>query len=174
MMKKSRGWRLLVVLEILALILCGCRYSGRREDLPAIKQGKVCMEALMRRDSKPILEMFSPDIRENYLYLEQDIQGMFDFIDGSILSYDGPAEEPSASKKDEKGWIEKGMYTVIEDIKTSKGKIYQMDMNGFAINRNNPEYEGTTEIIVWRTKKTGVPSSENVIEEYRIPTKTRN
>ena len=89
-----------------------------------------------------------PYIRENFKTLDDDIKGMFEFIDGKIISYDGPGLSFDGGYKDYWEYIEKYYSSNIRNAKTNTGHQYTITVSVVEVDKNHEGYEGVNGIIV--------------------------
>lgn len=151
-MKKIKRIKLLVVIEIIALLVCGCRirYEPSEYGNPAVEQGEIIIKAVIDKKTEPIKALFCPYIIENHPDLENEIRGMFEFMDGDIISYDEPFGDETGFKTDAKeGRIEEAISCEIKNVKTSTGRTYRIGCGAFTKFKKYPQYIGVTDITVF-------------------------
>ena len=105
-----------------------------------LNQASVVMESFQSKDEDSLFMLFNEYMRKNYKEdLERDIKGAFDFIDGDIVSYDEPSIEPSTQKTDENGIIKDSHEIWIDNIRTDKGKKYEIKFKTYDVNKKYKE-----------------------------------
>ena len=126
--------------------------SKGNEDEEKIKQpndyAMIVLKAIENKDVKSIRNIMCPYIRENDEKLDEKIKGMFEFIDGQIISYDGPRQNTWHVNKDTWEYIEKDTNSDIHDAKTNTGHEYYISVGVTEVDKNHEGYEGVVSIMV--------------------------
>ena len=117
--------------------------------------GKIVLKAIENEDVESIRNIMCPYIRENFKSLDDDIKGMFEFIDGKIISYDGPGLDPAGGYEDDGEFILEHYCSWIHDLKTDTGHIYDIKVPVTKVDTKHEGYEGVTEIIVIELEREG-------------------
>ena len=141
--------------QIVAILLSGCgtkkinNNNMSNEEL-ARRQVKISVQAIKNKDTKPIEKMFCKYVKENVPNLEKKINGLFDFIEGDIVSY-GEAYIMcgSSSCTSEQGKVLEDISSGIDNIKTRSGQVYSICQSSYIVNKEHPEYEGVSELKVF-------------------------
>lgn len=150
-MNKDMIIKFFLVSALLVLFTCGCRHKEYVD--PTIEQGKTMIKAVIDEDVESVKALFCPYIAENHLNLESEITGIFEFINGDIISYDNPTVGPGAGATDKKGrWEKKAVGASIDNIKTDSGGTYTIDYGVYEVNKEYPEYVGVTNITVYNER----------------------
>ena len=162
--------KLTSVLILILLTLCGCNsddYETPNEMIARYMQ--TIMDGVINQETESIEELFCSYVKDTHTDLESEIIGLFDFIEGDIISYDEPIGRRGGGRRTEDGIIKESMGGLIENIKTSTGKTYSMGYGGYRIYKECPEYVGITDLTI-RDEDAFIPgegySEEGVYEIY--------
>ena len=128
------------------------------------------MEALVNKDLRAVKALLCPYFQETHSELDEEIRGIFDFMDGDIVSYDEPEGTISGggSAIDEE-WVEKYAMPEIINIKTNSGRKYTIRYMYYVINKENPELLGIAYInVVLNNDKDDLLKDDTQIIQYII------
>ena len=165
-MRNSRIHRVLILFG-LSLMLCGCASSSSTYVSPETvvrKQIEIILQAVIDRDEKAIEELFCPYVREHDEQLQEEIIGMFDFIDGDIVSYDEPEiYRNGGTMTPLDGYVERSFGFDVTNIYTSTGKVYSLGHDVYLVFKEKSDYVGVYDITVF--DKTPYDSEDDCSEE---------
>ena len=107
------------------------------------KKAYLIIRALKSRDEKTIFMMFNGYIRKNYKEkLENDINEVFDLVEGDIISFDKPSIYESSRTTDENGILIRCQYVSIYNMCTDKGKRYEIEFEFYDVNKKHQDGVG--------------------------------
>ncbi len=149
-----RGYKkyIIAMFFLWLVVQCGCvspngLYHTPNEEME--QQMMTVLQAVIDRDEKTIAELFCPYVREHDEQLEEKIIGMFDFIDGDIVSYDEPvASRDGGTTTPREGYIKMSMGVGI-NIYTSTGKLYHLGYGAYPVYKEKSDYVGITDMLVY-------------------------
>ena len=108
-----------------------------------LKQASVVMKAFQSNDEETLFMLFNEYIRKNYKEkLEDDINEVFDWVEGDILSFDKPSIYESSRKTDENGILIRCQYVSIYNICTDEGKRYEIEFEFYDVNKKHQDGVG--------------------------------
>ncbi len=152
-MKQYKAIKMILTILITSFFLSGCgifssnNYVNHYE--VAREQSETIIEAVLNEDVDAIEELFCPYIKKNHPELESEIQELFAFIDGEIVSYDEPKVNIGSGKTDYgQGVVEQSMGGIINNIKTDTGKTYFLVFGCHTVDKERPEYVGVTNMSI--------------------------
>lgn len=126
----------------------GCSASDGEYLTPkeiATQQSNDIMTSLVNNDKAAFKEFLCSGLQEEHSNLDSEIDGLFDFVDGDIISYD--EDFPAARGgfiDDLEGWVKEEITTRILDIKTSNGESYEINYSFYTKYKDHPEKLGIT------------------------------
>ena len=170
-MKKKIFWGFLIFLIFLSFSGC-VRPSGdylTPEQIQAQIANKL-MEAIVIEDLPAVKSLLCPGFQDTHPELEKELQDIFDFIDGDIVSYDEPQflgySGGSTTPKD--GWVEKDALPKIKNVKTSSGKTYEIGFGYYFVNKEHPELLGVSyiNVILDEDEKNPLPEDGPIIQYW--------
>ena len=82
---------------------------------------KSVMDCIKNKNTKELKEMFCEKLLSNYDDIDSDINNFFEFIDGNIVSYNGP-EYAEEGAKDNGIWTKYWVEPYTRNIKTDHNK----------------------------------------------------
>lgn len=94
----------------------------------AAMQGNTAIDALKRRDTEAVTELFAPEIRKGVPNLKADVETWMESIEGKIVSSDSPSVEGTYSVDAELSPEYQELKKVVEysHVKTDAGKDYKI------------------------------------------------
>jgi len=122
-----------------------------REHEYAEDRMKKIAAAIQSRDAESIYAMFSVQAHEEDQSLRSEIERLFDYIEGDIVSFERFAFSSSRSK--EKGYQKHEIYPTFT-VKTSRAE-YRFSMTECIIDTENPDNQGLYELEVFAASNTG-------------------
>lgn len=149
-MRVNKGY-IFVSLLLIIMTLSGCIRSSEHHitSYEAMTQkGDEMIEAIMSKDVHAVKESLCLYIQDTHVELEEQISGIFEFIDGEIVSFDEPNEVLASGHTIEEEWVERYITGEIKNIKTSTNQVYRIIYTYYLINKEQPEYLGITHIDV--------------------------
>ncbi len=146
------------LLMMLVITLTGCLNSGKSTMTPekaTKEQGIKIMESIKNKDAQALKSILCPYIQSHHQNLDNEISGLFEFIDGVIISNDAPKANPSAGTTTaEEGWVERYTTGNIRNIKTSTNRVYSITYSYYLVNKKHPEQLGITDIVISKENET--------------------
>ncbi|SCP98653.1 DUF5104 domain-containing protein [Anaerobium acetethylicum] len=153
---------------LIFLSLSGCvRSSGDylTDEQITEQVSNELMEALVIEDLQAVKALLCPYFQETHSELDKEISGIFDFMDGDIISYDEPDGALSGGATTDWEWVEKSAIPEIVNIKTTGGKKYTISYMYYFINKENPELLGIAYInVVLNNDKDDTPIIQYIID----------
>ena len=134
----------ILIYFIVCMCLSGCN-TGQNVYQYADSQAENVIIALKDKDVTALSSLFAPYIREQYR-LDEDVQDLFSYIDGEIISWDAPEGKPGEKSVKAGDTIYYIIYGYIRNIKTDTGKCYDTTICGFWKNQENPDHIGIFDI----------------------------
>lgn len=156
------------LLFFVCFIVCLSSCSNRSATVK--KNAEQMMQCIIDRDAEKLLTFFSKDMRENESEKTlEEIEALFEFIDGDIVSYSYFSGGGSDS-------VSHGEVTFdfrtpkFQRTETTTGKIYTIELTYFHIWKEKPECEGLCKITAWpdeegKKRDDGVTVGKN----YKLP-----
>lgn len=136
---------------IVAIVVSSCSFSGDEDYVyPPKKLAEDVVLCFLEQETETLKSLFSSYIKSKY-DMDLQIEEAFAFIDDEILSYDEPFGDESGSSVKNGEWIESKFYGKISNIKTDTGKSYEIIINSFDINKDNPDKVGCSRILIIST-----------------------
>ncbi len=140
-----------VLLALATIFLSGCFNSSKEYTPPdeiARQQSQAIIEHIENKNSEGLKAMFCEKLksRDN---IDNEIEELFDFIDGEIVSYDTPYGSVQSKSATPKGTEELGLDGDISNIKTSTGKIYVVTFYSYLINKEDEDSVGITTVSIF-------------------------
>lgn len=106
------------------------------------------MDVIMDKDIEGVKSLLCPYFIENHENLDDEIQGIFDFIEGDIVSYEKVWSGGNAGHKNNGKWIEKYSLADIRGITATNGNTYKIYFEYYFVNEDEPEMLGISYINV--------------------------
>ncbi len=131
-------------------LLSGCEKSDstyQTEDAIQVQVGEELMEAIMDKDIEGVKSLLCPYFIENHEDLDEEIQGIFDFIKGDVISYENVWSCGYAGHIENGKWIEKFSLADIQDIATTSD-TYEIHFQYYFVNEDEPKMLGISYINV--------------------------
>lgn len=173
-MKQQKTVKIILTILIASSILSGCGILSENKDninheKVTREQSEIIMEAVLNEDVDAIAELFCPYVKENHPELESEIQELFAFIDGEIISYDEPKTNVGFGKTESgQGVVEQSMSGITKNIKTDTGKTYFLVFGSHTVFKDHPEYVGITNISIRDSELYDADMEYPNIAEYKI------
>lgn len=135
------------LLVFICFIVCLSSCSNRSATVK--KNTEQMMQCIIDRDAEKLLTFFSKDMRENESEKTlEEIEALFEFIDGDIVSYSYFSGGGSDSVSH--GEVTFDVRTPqFQRTETTTGKIYTIELAYFHIWKEKPECEGLCKITAW-------------------------
>lgn len=153
----------------------GCSGSGEKYLTPdqiAMQQSNDIMAAIMKNDKGAFKEFLCSGLQEEHPDLDREIEELFAFVDGDIVSFDvdNPAARGGATT--EEGWVRQDIATKIKNIQTSSGKSYDIYYRFNTIYEGHPEQLGIIYFVIYisgakHDPVTGYPPGESYLIEFK-------
>jgi len=105
------------------------------------------MDCIKNKNTKELKEMFCEKLLSNYDDIDSDINNFLEFIDGNIVSYNGP-EYAEEGAKDNGIWTKYWVEPYTRNIKTDHNKEYLMIYYHVIVYDEEPERVGISEIKI--------------------------
>lgn len=140
-----------LLLVAILLMSSGCSNSNSEYKTPdqiTKEVGNNLMLHVKNKDVQGIKELLCPRFNEKYKDIDKEIQGVLDFIEGDIISYDEPSSAGGGGDTAEEGWVERYSIPEIGNIETNTGKKYVINCFYFLINKEEPDLVGIETINV--------------------------
>ena len=130
----------------------GCSLKNKDEDYQppleiATEQSEYIMECIVNKDKEGLKSIFSKHVAETH-DLDEEIDELFEFIDGEIISYDTPEGNEGGYTRRDGEYTEKELNGHTENIKTDNGKIYRVGFMMYQICKSNPDFVGVDLIVI--------------------------
>ena len=149
-----------VCLNISVLFFCilvsGCIFQNENEkqmDMTprqyAEKQAEELMQGIINKDKEAIKALFSNQMKQT-LRFDKEVEGMLEFIEGEIISYDMPFGKIHGGRTElGKGYVEQRIGGEINNIKTDKGGNYTISFMSYYIYDENKDLVGINIISIF-------------------------
>ena len=111
------------------------------------EKGQYIMECVMNKDKEGVKKVFSKHVTE-ICNLDKEIDDLFMFFDGEIISYDDPKEHGGGYILSDGEYVEKEVGGRVNNIKTDTGRKYYLFFSSYQVCRNNKDYEGVEYILI--------------------------
>ncbi len=168
----------LIFVLFLWMVLSCLRFSGSGEKFVppeeiARQKSDDIMAAFMNHDKEAFKEFLCPGLKEEHPDLDREMEELFAFVGGDIISYDESYIVSSGgTTKGMLGWVEKYTSSRIENIQTSNGKSYGIYYMLYTIYDEHPEQLGITHICIYTSDApydpvTGYPPGESYLIEFK-------
>ncbi len=118
-------FRVLSILICVALISTGCVSNRINEDDASKEMGELIIEYLNNEDLDGLKSLFSLNTTNSH-DLDAEIKEVFEFIDGSIISYDDFSTGSSSESVRDGRQVLLTASPKIKGVKTDSGKIYMI------------------------------------------------
>lgn len=127
--------------------------------------GQNVLTAIQNEDVDALADMFCQYTVDEYGDdLKPEIQNLYDYIDGEIVSHDEIETRSNAAKMTaEDGPVIFSYHAIIENVITDKGNKYKIGCTGYSVYKNHPELVGFVRLFVLDKNK-----NEYVIENYDL------
>ena len=143
--------------KIAALVLCGallcgltgCAFGRKEETIDPKYSPRAYSEQALQNIQDYLkngnAEALSAMFADYYVATTQEVQGLLNFIDGKIVSFDNNSLE-CGGKSVKYGEYSKYFYNGRFTVKTSNQVEYQVYFNGAAVHEKQPEKVGVEDI----------------------------
>ena len=141
---------LAVLLALVMIFLTGCFNSSEEYYTPseiARQQGQDIIHHIQNKDAEALKTMFCEKIKTRES-IDSEIEELFNFIDGDIISYDEPDGSLQSKNTTPKGVKKLGLDGDISNIKTSTGKTYIITFYSYLVNVEEEEKVGVVGISI--------------------------
>ncbi len=163
-----------LLLVVILLMSSGCSNSNSEYKTPDQITKEVGSNLILyakNKDVQGIKELLCPRFNEKYKDIDKEIQGVLDFIEGDIISYDEPSSAGGGGYTAEEGWVERHTMPTINNIKTTNGKTYAITSVYYFVNKEEPDLLGIVSInVVLTGDETGEFTGK--LKNYRISART--
>ena len=142
----KKGLVLSIVIIILGLTGCSNKYFNNWFNSEQNETDKICqqiIEAYKQQDSEKLKSLFSEESKKNIEDLDTEISVFFDYIEGSIQSFEGDCASSSESDHGKRKTELDGMYL----ISTDKEK-YRMNFYVYSEDDENAQNVGVYKIEI--------------------------
>lgn len=162
-----------ILILLCVVLLNGCEYRKEQSPSPeeiTVETSKKIMEALQQNDKQMLAELFCPYIRETYPQLDEEIDNLYNVINGEIMSYDEPS--PSllgGATKEGEGWVQQYTVAKIVNVKTNNNEEYTIRYKYYFIDKERPTYEGMVCISITKENNQNLNTVEDENYEIEFP-----
>lgn len=137
------------IIFISALLLNSC---DKKENKPSSSetaryQAEKIISCIKQKEAEGLKELFSPYIQESH-DLDAELSKLFEFIDGTIISYDAPWGSSASKSVEPSGTKYELLVGHVTNVKTDAGTNYQISFNSIYINKANEDYIGVDFISI--------------------------
>ncbi|MFI3168957.1 MAG: DUF5104 domain-containing protein [Faecalibacterium sp.] len=80
---------------------------------------------------------------------EGEFEGLAEFFDGEIISYDNPNDYIQGSSSTDGELVEQTIAGKIYNIQTTSGKTYRMYVESYSVYENNKDFLGITNLVFY-------------------------
>ncbi len=117
--------------------------------------GQNVLTAIQNEDVDALADLFCQYTVEEYGDdLKPEIQNLYDYIDGKIVSHDEIETRKAVGRTTEKDGVVVYTYcAIIENVITDKGNKYLISCKGYSVYKDHPELIGFVELYVEDTDK---------------------
>lgn len=143
--------KVLAVILLIPIFLSGCFNSSGEYHTPdeiAILQAKGIIICIQNKDSERLKSLFCEEIK-NRDSIDSEIEKLFNFIDGEIISYDEPYVSGHSKSTTPEGIEMLGVGGNIYNIKTDTGKNYVLYFYSYHINKEDEDSVGVTIVTIF-------------------------
>ena len=146
---KHSSFKLLgIILVISCLTACGGEKVVTQGQMVK-NNAQIILDGIESKTYEPTAELFSPYVKENYPTLHQDIAELMEYIDGEIVSYSHLTNSNMGGHTTaEEGWVEKYFEGVINDVKTSTDRTYEITFAGYYVYKEEPKKVGLDYLLI--------------------------
>ncbi len=116
-------------------------------DQEAARISEVAIDAFINKDITKLEHEFSEFAKDN-TNLKDEIENAFEFIEGNITTIENYFIDDWGSSRDEQGGVWSGYHVNLYNLKTDKGRTYEIDIYGYFFYRNNEYKHGINHIYV--------------------------
>lgn len=131
------------IVFISSLLLNGC--DKKEHKLSASETARYQAEQIIsyvkQEDAEGLKGLFSSYIQENH-DLDAEISKLFEFIDGTIISYDAPWGSSASKSAEPNGTKYELLVGHVTNVKTDVGTNYLISFNSIYIDKKNEDYIG--------------------------------
>lgn len=165
--------RLVICVLISVVILTGCFnltdenhriYINRKEI--AKEHAESLIESIQTNNIDSIADLFNQEIQSSEPNLNKNINNLYDYMDGNIVSYDSISMVDGYSMR-EGQYVDIHINTEIRGIKTDTDNWYSIEINDFLIYSEDVDQEGAKSILIFHKKDIN-SGPENIIDCYSV------
>ena len=113
----------------------------------ARNQSEIIINCVKNKDINSLKEILCEKLKSED-NIDTQIQELFDFIDGNIISHDEPIGRVGGGETTPKGTILQKTYGKIQNIVTDTEKHYSIQFSACVINKGNEDYIGVSSITI--------------------------
>ena len=142
---------LAVLLALVMIFLTGCFNSSEEYYTPgeiARQQGQDIIHHIQNRDSESLKAMLCENLKSR-ANIDSEIEELFNFIDGEIISYDEPNGSIQSKSTTPQGTDKLGIHGDVCNIKTSTGKTYVVKFYSYLVYLEEEENVGVASITLF-------------------------
>ena len=111
------------------------------------EKGQHIMECVVNNDKEGVKKVFSKHVAE-ICNLDKEIDDLFMFFDGKIISYGEPKEYGGGYILRDGEYVEKEVGGRVNNIKTDTGGNYYLFFSSYQVYKKNKDYEGVEYILI--------------------------
>lgn len=149
-MKKYVSLILTAVIILVSFVGCSSEYeNGMTPGRIAKTLGPQIVDYINNNDSESMKALYSEEVHNtSSCDLDEELQKLFDFVNGNITSYS--IRMGSESSSGEKGKIVKNNFDVrIEDVQTDTGETYIIVFGYISVDSDQPDCVGMYRLSVY-------------------------
>ncbi len=146
-----------------AVLFTSCAVFGKEEPKESDSEkgnriakevGQNVLTAIQNKDADALADLFCQYTVDGYGDdLKSEIQNLYDFIDGEIISHDEIETRASFDKRTEYGPVIYSYQAIYENVMTDKGTDYSISCKGYTIYKDHPELVGFVTLYVYDMDK---------------------
>ena len=139
--------KILAVISLIPIFLSGCFDSHSTREI-AMLQAKGIIICIQNKNSERLKSLFCDEIKSRDS-IDSEIENLFNFIDGEIISYDEFTVLGQSKNSTPEGIEEEGICGNIHNIKTDTGKNYSLYFYSYHINKEDEDSVGVTDVTIF-------------------------
>ncbi len=121
------------------------------------KEIETMMELIQNEDTDELIKHFSPDVTDIHNdFLVKEIEQLYFYLDGKILSYDEPTDTGYSQEAVDYGHIK--LYRSnpdVENVETQDGRLLTFSFSYTVIDEKNSEHVGINQILIFTQNDNG-------------------
>lgn len=134
----------------LTMILSSCFVNEHVDGRDIKEDAAKMMECVVNEDAEGLFDFYNDDMKDNYREKTlREIQQLFEYIDGSIVSYKYKGQGGGMESKKHGTIYHYNCYPAF-DFTTDTGQAYIIKFSYEYIWDEHPEYEGISKIIIYK------------------------